>query len=281
MNNRIYTKPNFFILGAAKCGTTTLYNTLINHKEIYLPIEKEPSFLSSDQDKHINSIVKYFQLFDDVEDEKAIGEAPPNYLTDPYTPGIIKSLFPKAKLIVTLRNPAEKAHAMFLNLKRDGYESYNTFEEAIKDEEKRFYSKKFKEKNQYFYHFLYYRSSLFGQQIKRYLDFFPKEQLHIITLNDLKNNSEKTIKSVLAFLEVDNSIDLKMGDTNKGYDIRFVKLQKVQRSLPRKYRMYLDPLVKLTKKPKPKINPTTKAMLMERYEPDLKLLYDLTNIDLR
>lgn len=114
-------KPNLFILGAAKSGTTFLYNTLVNHPDIFFPWEKEPSFLSSHFDKHINSTAKYFELFDDVQEEKIIGEASPNYLSDPASPRILKGLFPDAKFIIALRNPADRAYSLYVNLRRYGH----------------------------------------------------------------------------------------------------------------------------------------------------------------
>lgn len=274
-------KPNFFILGAAKSGTTFLYNTLIHHPDIFFPTEKEPSFLSSHFDKHINSTAKYFELFDDVKNEKKIGEASPNYLPDPYSPRILKGLFPDAKFIIVLRNPADRAYSLYVNLRRYGHEFYNTFEQALLAEDQRLNSQKFKEKNQYFYHFLYFNSGLFGEQIKRYFDLFKKEQFHIITLNQLKNNFEETIRNILIFLEVDANLSLTQGDQHKGYDICFPPLQIFQRKLPRQYRKYLDPLVSLNKTKTKPINLETRAKLMQKYEDDLTLLYELTNIELR
>lgn len=274
-------KPNFFILGAAKSGTTFLYNTLTNHPDIFFPTEKEPSFLSSHFDKHINSTAKYFDLFDTVKDEKIIGEASPNYLPDPNSPRILKGLFPDAKFIITLRNPADKAYSMYVNMRRYGWESYTTFEKALLAENKRLNSPQFKEKNQYFYHFLYFNSALFGEQIKRYFDLFEKEQFYIITLNQLKNNFDETIKNILAFLEVDTTFILKQGDQHKGYDVRFLPIQILRRKLPRQYRKYLDPLVSLNKTKTKPMNLETRAKLMKQYEDDLTLLYELTNIDLK
>lgn len=273
-------KPNFFILGAAKSGTTFLYNTLVNHPDIFFPSEKKPSFLSSHFDKHINSTAKYFELFDEVKNEKIIGEASPNYLSDPTSPRILKGLFPDAKFVVALRNPADRAYSLYVNLRRYGHESCDTFAKALLAENKRLKSQKFKENHQYFYHFLYFNSGLFGEQIKRYFDLFKPEQFHIITLNQLRNDFDETIKNTLTFLEVDTNYILKAGDKHKGYDVRFLPLQIFKRKLPRKYRKYLNPLVSLNKTKTRPIDPEIRATLMERYEDDLNLLYELTNIDL-
>jgi hypothetical protein len=273
-------KPNFFILGAAKSGTTFLYNTLTNHPEIFFPTEKEPSFLSYHFDKHINSTAKYFELFDDVKDEKMIGEASPNYLPDPSSPRILKGLFPDAKFVVTLRNPADRAYSMYVNMRRYGHESYRTFEKALRAENKRLTSQQFKEKHQYFYHFLYFNSGLFGEQIQRYFELFDEKQFYIVTIDQIKSNFEETIKSILMFLEVDTNYILPQGDQHQGYDVRFLPLQILKRKLPRQYRKYLDPLASLNQTKTKPIDPETRAELMEKYKDDLGLLYQLTGIDL-
>ncbi|HAI68162.1 MAG TPA: hypothetical protein DCM38_01860 [Gammaproteobacteria bacterium] len=110
------TQPNFFILGAAKSGTSLLYETLIEHPEIFLSPDKEPSFFCNHLDKHINSTAKYFDLYEEVKDEPIIGEASHIYLTDPSSPRILKGLFPDAKFLITLRNPADKAYSQYVHL---------------------------------------------------------------------------------------------------------------------------------------------------------------------
>jgi hypothetical protein len=272
------TKPNFFILGAAKSGTTVLYDTLKEHPEIFLSPEKEPSFFCNHLDKHINSTAKYFDLYEEVKDEPIIGEASHIYLTDPSSPCILKGLFPEAKFLVSLRNPADKAYSQYVHLRRDGFESYNTFEKALHAENKRLNSERFKKNNQYYYSYLYFHSGLFGQQLQRYFFLFDRAQFHIITLEQLKNYFEETIENILVFLKVDSDITLTQADKNKGYDVRFLPIQRLQRRLPRQYRKYLDPLAALNKTKTRPINKTTRAELMNRYKTDLSLLYELTNI---
>lgn len=273
-------KPNFFILGAAKSGTTFLYETLKHHPDIFFPTEKEPSFFSSHLDKHINTTAKYFELFDTVKDEKIIAEASPNYLSDPNSPRLLKGVFPKAKFLITLRNPADRAYSMYINLRRYGHETCPTFEAALLAEEQRLHSAKFKDANQYFYHFLYFRSGLFGEQVQRYLQLFDQEQFYIITLEQLKSDLAETLKGILRFLEVDPNITLDPGDQHKGFDVKFAPLQVLRRKLPRDYRKHLDPLVSLNKRAIKPINPQTKSSLMQKYQADLNLLNELTGINL-
>jgi len=276
------TMPNFFILGAAKSGTTLLYHTLKQHPDIFLTSIKEPGFLC-EHVEYFNNPADYFELFDAVKDEKIIGEASHIYMSDPKAARIIKALSPNAKFVVTLRNPADRAYSMYLNLRRDGFEFNNRFEKALRVEDKRLNSVRFKKDNpKFFWNYLYFHSGLYGEQLKRYFALFDKEQFHIITLNQLKNNFEETIKGIFHFLDIDENMELKLKKEakNTGNDIRFFLIQRLRRKLPREYRKYIQFLVDSNKiKAKP-INPATKSILMERYENDLRLLYELTGIDL-
>lgn len=89
--------PNFFILGAAKSGTTSLHFYLKQHPEIFLSPEKEPTFFCEGF-QVVKNPIDYFQLFDSVGDEKVIGEASHVYLSNPSTARVLAALFPKAKV---------------------------------------------------------------------------------------------------------------------------------------------------------------------------------------
>src|ERR687894_3261543 len=114
------TMPNFFIIGAQKAGTTSLYYYLKQHPQIYMSPRKEPHFfkgMHSELRKSgrglppVTDLGDYQALFRGVTDEKAIGEASASYLYSPKAPALIKSSIPDAKLIAVLRNPADRAYS--------------------------------------------------------------------------------------------------------------------------------------------------------------------------
>ena len=105
-------KPNFFILGAGKSGTTSMHSYLRKHPEIFMPKYKEPTFFSKGFQK-IKNPINYFELYDLVNTESVIGEASHAYLSNPSTARVLKALFPEAKFLVILRNSADRGYSLY------------------------------------------------------------------------------------------------------------------------------------------------------------------------
>ena len=98
--------PNLFILGAGKCGTTSLYHILRQHKDIHVSSIKEPSFFCW-YFQVVKDPITYFHLFD--SNARYRLEASHVYMSNPETAPVLKALFPQAKFIVTLRNPKKRS----------------------------------------------------------------------------------------------------------------------------------------------------------------------------
>ena len=195
-------KPNFFILGAAKCGTTSLYYSLKQHPSIFMSAVKEPSFFCEGSQR-VRNPIKYFELFDSAGGETVIGEASHAYLTDPSSARVLKGLFPDARFVVILRNPADRAFSLYHHMRRHGHEWITTFEKALQAEEQRFSSPRFKENcGQHLYNFLYFRSGLYGEQLRRYFSLFNREQFHILAFESLVADPANTMRAILEFLNV-------------------------------------------------------------------------------
>lgn len=208
--------PNFLIIGAAKSGTTALYNYLFQHPEIYLSDQKETNFFAN-EDKSINfagpgdegssqrsirDLSSYQSLFEKVTNEKAVGEASPLYLYSRDALINIKRHIPDTKLIVILRNPTERAFSSYLHLIRDGRETMS-FEEGLDLELERI-------NKQYAQIWHYKKSGLYNDQLLRYYKLFEKEQIKVYIYDDFKQNPEAIFKDLFTFLEVDNSFEPNM-----------------------------------------------------------------------
>lgn len=205
--------PNFLVVGAAKSGTTALYKYLGQHPEIFMSPYKEPHFFAFEGKSldfkgprdaammrymTVNDPDEYRALFDPVTDEKAIGEASPMYLYIPGTAQNIKRHIPDAKLIVILRNPADRAYSNFLHMVRDDREPCSEFADALADEPRRI------EENWYAsWH--YRQMGFYHDQVKNYLDLFGREQLGIYLHEDLQYTPIPTLQSMFHFLGVDDS----------------------------------------------------------------------------
>jgi hypothetical protein len=203
------TKPNLFILGAGKCGTTSLYHLLKRHPEIKVSEIKEPSFFCS-YFQVVTNPVTYFELFK--SDRKYRAEASHVYFSNHESAPILASLFPDAKFLVVLRNPKARAHSLFQQMRRalhaDGHplELAESFHAALELEAERFNSPAFHAScRHYFWNFMYMRSSLYDGQLARYLDLYTKDRFLVMTLAELKSEPTRIIRSISEFLDLDQN----------------------------------------------------------------------------
>jgi len=196
--------PNFFIVGAAKAGTTFLYYFLKQHPQIYMSPLKEPHYFS---DIHIKEKIEkryiykrkdYLALFMGIKGEKAIGEASVSYLCYESSPYNIKRVIPRAKIIIILRNPIERAFSHFLMDIRDGKLPPDAeFIETVKNDYYKIGRKGWGHSN------LFIEFGMYYEQVKRYLEIFGKENVSVNFFEDLKQDKFTCIKNIFKFLDVD------------------------------------------------------------------------------
>jgi len=189
--------PNFFIVGAPRAGTTTLYDILKRTDGIFMSTIKEPHYFSKSDPSlmyppPIRDKKKYLALFKNVKNEQVIGEASTSYLWDPSSPKLIHDVIPRAKIIIILRDPIERAFSHFLLRKSHG-KTYS-FSEAIRD------SLNAGED--------YYRGELinggyYAVQTKRYLTTFGPENVLVLIFEEFFNEPKTSAKGILNFLDID------------------------------------------------------------------------------
>ena len=202
-------KVDFFIVGAPKAGTTSLYYYLNEHPEIEMSTQKETDFFSDSAiqkqglyygKNRIDTLEKYHNLFPTTQ-EKKYGEASVSYLFYEDVPEKIKAYNSKGKIIIMLRNLVDRAFSHYLMDYRLGLIS-STLEEVIE-------SKSYNKKSKLFYQ-QYIELGLYFKQVKRYLEIFGSENVHIILYQDFKNDIEVVMKKVYHFLEVDSKFEQKV-----------------------------------------------------------------------
>lgn len=192
-------KPDFLCIGAAKAGTTTLHDILIQHSDIYLPKFKEAHFFDND-DNFSKGIAHYEkEVFGGVKNEAVIGEITPSYLYfDEVPERIAESIGTDVKLIIMLRHPVDRAWSHYQMHHLRGNEKLG-FEQAIEQESDRL-NDDFLSASR----FSYMHRGHYMEQIQRYLKFFPRENMHFILFEDFVKDIPAHIDAVLGFLDVEN-----------------------------------------------------------------------------
>jgi hypothetical protein len=180
---------------------------LSRHPKVQPSRIKEPSFFCS-YFQDIKNPVTYFSLFEN--DVKWRVDCSHVYLTNPETHQILARLFPEARFILILRDPVRRSHAQYRWMRRythaDGrpYELIDSFGEALAVENDRYHNPDFwTDCRQYPHNFFYSRSSLYHEQIRRYLDVFGRERFLFLTLAELSNDPVGTCERIAGFLDID------------------------------------------------------------------------------
>jgi hypothetical protein len=199
--------PNLFILGAGKSGTTTLYDILGQHEDIHISKVKEPSFFCS-YFQVVRDPINYFRLFESAKRYRV--DASHVYFSNPETARVLRALFPDAKFIVILRHPKNRAYSLYRHMRRvlheDGrpLEELPDFADALRAKAGRFASAEFfADCRQYFWNFMYCRSSFYDRQLGRYLELFDRRQFHVLTLAELAADPLAASERLIAFLGLD------------------------------------------------------------------------------
>ena len=179
------TRPTFFVIGAMKCGTTSLYDLLAAHPEIGMSTVKEPAFFCNDE-YFSQGWAWYESLFAHAAGRKAIGEASTSYTKKFTYPGVAERIarhLPDARLIYVVRHPLERIESQWLHGMHAGWNAAN-FARALDDPS-------------------VIDPSRYWAQINAYREFFPDERVLVLFLDDFKSNPQAILSRVYAFLNVD------------------------------------------------------------------------------
>ncbi|WP_188150103.1 sulfotransferase family protein [Teredinibacter waterburyi] len=291
--------PNFIIIGAARSGTSSLYEYLRQHPDIFLSTPKEPMYFAFPEQKvnfsgpgdalQINKKAvtaqdDYLSLFQGSGNCAAVGEASANYLYSTEAAKNIEKLIPDAKLIVVLRNPVERAYSSYLYTLRDGREPLGSFEEALEKEQQRI--------NDNWEHLWHYQAmGFYHQQLLRYTKLFNNDQLKVILQDDLQANTAEVVRETFEFLGVDSSyrpstdVSYNQGGKPKSITLnRLLTRPSLLKTLLRPItpRFALEAYVKFKHKnlTKPELKRETYNNLLHEYSSDITQLQALINRDL-
>jgi hypothetical protein len=247
--------PEFVIIGAQKCGTSTLYALLTQHPDVLPALEKEVHFFDSNYHKGLGwyrahfASSAYCAVRQRASGRRVItGEASPYYLVYPFAPARLRSVLPQAKLIVLLRNPVDRAYSHYQHQVARGRETL-TFEEALRAEPQRLEGELEKILADETYtsfahvHYSYRLRGLYADQLDAWLKVFPREQILVLAAEALFADTRAAVRQALAFLDLpDTRLDLSEKRNTRSYA---------------------------------KMDPATREELVEFYRPHNQRLYDL------
>lgn len=240
--------PDFFIIGAPKCGTTTLYEWLGEHPEVNAP-HKEACFFSQDifptdsLNTHIPSIEDYCKIFSLQGRQRISGEATPKYLYSDQALYRISELKPDARIMVCLRDPVELVISLHNQKLREGVESESSFEKAwaaslasndgsgppIPHERN------------------YYLWACIGSRLKKLFDHFPTDSIKILLTSEFRTNPRDCYLQVLSHLGLSDDGRTDFSSHNERVAIRSLVIHRTAIALKRLTTPVLGPLYRLRK----------------------------------
>jgi Sulfotransferase family len=265
-----------------KGGTTSLYRYLRQHPDVFMPNRKELNFFLDSYDGPAidppeernwrRGIAWYARQFGEVEHERAVGEASPNYSRYPTYPGVperMAMVVPGATLIYLVRNPIDRVRSHYLHDVANGREQ-QPFDVAVRRDER------------------YLAPSQYARQVDEYLRFFSFERILLLDADDLRNRRADTVRRVLDFIGVDIDAPLRLeGESNRSNNklarsrlVTSVRRSRYRRIVPKVVRSRLR---QLTAQPldtsKFSIDVETRDFLRKAFTSDVRRLAELTGED--
>ena len=286
-------KPNFFIIGAPKCGTTSLASWLSEHPNIYMSPIKEPHFYNTDlRDVRIRDPKEYERLFRGASDKHiAVGEASVFYLFSKVAVPRIEKEHPGARYIVMVRNPIDMAYSLWDQFVFSGVEHISSFEEAWRLSEERAAGRAALPWTRDPRLLDYKSVCRLGEQVERLLNVVPKERVLVVILDDMKADPRSQYLRVLDFLGVPDDGRTEFPVHNPAKERRWPGLGRaVQMFLTARRRLGLPGfntglLSKLDKlntryRPRPPLSPNMRRAMADYFRDDVRLLGQMIERDL-
>lgn len=288
-------KPNLFIIGEAKSGTTALLSLLGQHSQICISDIKEPSYFckdlheKSDNKNGVNThfpireVEKYLKLFRSKKEDKYLAEASIDYS---YSKDAAKNIFKfnkDSKIIYMVREPSSFLHSLHSSRLVWFVEDEINFEKALELEKKRESGKKIPKSTPCVDMILYDKRANYSEHLKRYIELFENDNILVIIFEDFTGNSQKEINRVMNFLDLKKEFTPEMKKQNKNISIRFPMLRRIiinessrkiaKILIRKKYLLKLEKIylkVMNVEKPREKMKEATKQKLINKYKEKMK-----------
>lgn len=186
-------KPNLFIIGAMKSGTTSLHEYLNDHPEIFMSEVKEPGYFAECMNYYPKELDWYESLFDSVQDEKIIGESSTNYTKLPICTEVVEKIQaynPQARFIYLMRNPVDRIISHYWHGVKYGDERDDPLIAIRKKAE-------------------YTSFSDYAMQLEPYIETFGEDKVYTLSFENFIKDTEGELRLIFDWLGVDSSITIK------------------------------------------------------------------------
>lgn len=284
------TLPDFFVLGVAKSGTTSLHHYLRQHPELFLPYEKELHFFDADLKDVPIDLDSYLGYFSDAGDRHT-GDATPSYFRHVDAAGPrMRNLYGDAppRFLLLLRDPVERAYSHYLHNVSEGRESLS-FEDALDAEVANPAAKQAEWK-------AYFTDGVYVDTLEQWFALFSREQFHILRSAELAQAPDKALTTIFRGLGVapdaDIDVDARLNQTGERQSRTLGRLLSLvpgplrswgHRWLPPSIRLPLEQFVRRRStgdaSDRPTLPPETEHALRTRYAPHVRHLSELTDQD--
>lgn len=275
-------KPNFFMVGAPRCATTTMYTYLKQHPDIYLSLLKEPVYFGSDltrQPLAVTDEANYLGLFADAGDARVIGEGSVFYLMSTRAAEELKQFSPSARILIMLRNPVDMMHSLHALYLRTRNDEIDDFDAAVAAEADRVQGRRLPARCYFPEGLQYTRLARYAEPVERFLRAFGRDHVHVVVFDDLVRDPAGEYRRLLAFLGLpDHPVEL---DVDKATElIRPMVLRQMRAASPeirRKLKTGRDAHRGPRSRP---VSPELRARLAAELLPDVAQLSQLLDRDL-
>lgn len=294
--------PDFFVVGAAKAGTTAIYHWLRSHPDVFLPSVKEPGYFAysggqaapasgpydPDYTRQIVLDKKSYAALYAKAGHLLTGDVSPVYLLDNQAAQRIAAIRPDARIIVLLRDPVDRAFSQFMHHVRDSLETCETFEDALLQEEKRL-------AEGWSWGHGYATHGFYAAQIERYLKVFQREQVLFIEYQNLQTDPDDCWQQICWHLGIEPTVLVRNERVNSTENLKTVSsrpklthclrhpgvIQKgLKQVMPASFRKRLRKMLEGAERPVPVLSPDTKRALANRYLSERSRIEALSGLNL-
>ncbi len=214
--------PDFFIVGQPKAGTTALYEILRRHPQIFMPAGKEPWYFARELHERTpprpegtpTTLEQYLALFAAAGGGQRVGEASALYLWSRTAARGIAEVAPEARIVAILREPASLLRSLHLQFVETYVETEADLGKALALEEARRQGRQLPRHTYWPQALLYSEHVRYVEQLRRYQEWFGRDRMQVLVYDDFRADNETTVRQVLSFLDVDDSVPLAAIEAN-------------------------------------------------------------------